>query len=144
MEPSKATPQKLLQMARSVDILLVGLDEATALTGARDPFQAFAALRKADALIVSGNFTGNTPDVEKVREAKRLATRPVLIGSGSRAENAPALLQRADGIIVGTSLKNRGVMENAADPHRVKALMDRGHAVRERAAVPADSHSEER
>ena len=48
MEPSKATPQKLLQMARSVDILLVGLDEATALTGARDQFQAFAALRKAD------------------------------------------------------------------------------------------------
>jgi predicted TIM-barrel enzyme len=144
MEPSRAIPQKILQMARSVDILLISLDEATALTGARDPFQAFAALRQADALIVSGKFAGNAPDVEKVREAKRLVTRPVLIGSGSSAENAAALLQHADGIIVDTSLKKDGVMENAMDPHRAKALMDRGRAVRERAAVPADSHSEER
>jgi hypothetical protein len=48
MEPSRPIPQKILQMARSVDILLVGLDEATALTGARDQFQAFAALGQAD------------------------------------------------------------------------------------------------
>jgi sugar/nucleoside kinase (ribokinase family) len=49
MEPSKAIPQKILQMARSVDILLVSLDEAAALTGTRDPFKAFAALRRAGA-----------------------------------------------------------------------------------------------
>jgi sugar/nucleoside kinase (ribokinase family) len=49
MEPSKAIPQKILQMARSVDILLVSLDEAAALTGTRDPFRAFAKLRKAAA-----------------------------------------------------------------------------------------------
>jgi sugar/nucleoside kinase (ribokinase family) len=49
MEPSKAIPQKILQMARSVDILLVSLDEAAALTGTSDPFKAFGALRKAGA-----------------------------------------------------------------------------------------------
>ena len=98
----------------------------------------------ADALIVSGKFTGNAPDVAKVREAKRLATRPLLIGSGCDAENVAGLLQYADGIIVGTSLKKDGVMENAVDVHRVNALMDRVHAVRERAAVSADSHAEER
>jgi ribokinase len=49
MEPSKAIPQKILQITRSVDILLVSLDEAAALTGTRDPFQAFAALREAGA-----------------------------------------------------------------------------------------------
>jgi sugar/nucleoside kinase (ribokinase family) len=49
MEPSKAIPQKILQITRSVDILLVSLDEAAALTGTHDPFQAFAALRKAGA-----------------------------------------------------------------------------------------------
>jgi len=37
-----------------------------------------------------------------------------------------------------------GVMENLVDVHRVNALMDRVHAVRERAAVSADSNSEER
>jgi sugar/nucleoside kinase (ribokinase family) len=49
MEPSKTIPQKILQMARTVDILLVSLDEAAALTGTRDPFKAFGALRKAGA-----------------------------------------------------------------------------------------------
>jgi ribokinase len=49
MEPSKSIPQKILQMARSVDILLLSLEEAAALTGTRDPFQAFASLRQAGA-----------------------------------------------------------------------------------------------
>lgn len=91
----------------------------------------------ADALIVSGKFTGNAPDVEKAREAKRLATRPVLIGSGCSAENAAAFLQYADGIIVGTSLKRDGVMENAVDVNRVSALMDKVRAVRGATAAHA-------
>ena len=91
----------------------------------------------ADALIVSGKFTGNAPDVEKVREAKRLATRPVLIGSGCSAENAAALLQCADGIIVGTSLKRDGVMENAVDVNRVRALMEKVRAARGATAAQA-------
>jgi ribokinase len=49
MEPSKAIPLKILQITRSVDILLVSIDEAAALTGTRDPFRAYAALRKAGA-----------------------------------------------------------------------------------------------
>ena len=49
MEPSKAIPQRILQMAPGVDILLVSLDEAAALTGTREPFQAFAALLKSGA-----------------------------------------------------------------------------------------------
>jgi uncharacterized protein len=91
----------------------------------------------ADALIVSGKFTGNAPDLEKVREAKRLATRPVLIGSGCSAENAAALLQCADGIIVGTSLKRDGVMENAVDVNRVRALMEKVRAARGATAAHA-------
>jgi hypothetical protein len=91
----------------------------------------------ADALIVSGKFTGNAPDVEKVREAKRLATRPVLIGSGCSAENAAAFLQCADGIMVGTSLKRDAVMENAVDVNRVRALMEKVRAVRGATAAHA-------
>jgi hypothetical protein len=37
-------------MIRSVDILFVSLNESAALTGTRDPFQAFAALRKRAAV----------------------------------------------------------------------------------------------
>jgi uncharacterized protein len=91
----------------------------------------------ADALIVSGKFTGNAPDVEKVREAKRLATRPVLIGSGCSAENTAAFLQYADGIMVGTSLKKDGAMENAVDVNRVSTLLDKVRAVRGATAAHA-------
>ena len=85
----------------------------------------------ADALIVSGRFTGQSPDIEKVREAKRLAKRPILIGSGSTIENVASLLEFADGIIVGTGLKKDGVMENAIDPVRVRQFMDQVRPVRE-------------
>ena len=74
----------------------------------------------ADALIVSGRMTGSAPDIEKVREAKRLATRPLLIGSGTNTENVVEFLQYADGIIVGSSLKKDGVMENPVDIERVR------------------------
>src|SRR3989454_10680861 len=91
----------------------------------------------ADALIVSGRMTGSAPDIEKVREAKRLATRPLLIGSGTNTENVVEFLQYADGIIVGSSLKKDGVMENPVDIERVRALMNKVHLLREAAAVPA-------
>ncbi len=85
----------------------------------------------ADALIVSGRMTGSAPDVAKIREARRLAKRPVLVGSGSNAENVTAFLEWADGIIVGTSLKENGTGENPVDMKRVRKFMDAVHAVRE-------------
>ncbi|MBI1738342.1 MAG: tryptophan synthase subunit alpha, partial [Acidobacteria bacterium] len=76
------------------------------------------------ALIVTGRMTGNAPDVEKVREAKRLASRPVLVGSGSDDENIAALFQYADGVIIGSSLKKDGIMQNPVDIDRVRRFMD--------------------
>ncbi len=89
----------------------------------------------ADALIVTGKMTGSAPQVEKVREAKRLATRPILLGSGTTAETIPTYLQSADGVIVGTSLKVDGVMENPVDPKRVRRFMDAVRSVREATAA---------
>lgn len=85
----------------------------------------------ADALIVTGRMTGSAPDVEKVREAKRLATRPILVGSGSDSENIGAFLQYADGVIVGSSLKKDGVMQNPVELERVRRFMSVVRAVRE-------------
>jgi membrane complex biogenesis BtpA family protein len=96
----------------------------------------------ADALIVTGRMTGNAPDVEKVSEAKRLATRPVLIGSGSDENNIGPLLQFADGVFVGSSLKADGVMHNPVDVARVRRFMDAVNAVRERCSTKAAAKSE--
>lgn len=83
----------------------------------------------ADALIVSGKMTGAAPELEKVRRAKELATRPVLMGSGTTAENIARFLQYADGAIVGTDLKVDGVAENPVDVERVKRYMEAVKAV---------------
>src|SRR2546426_11630491 len=93
----------------------------------------------ADALIVSGRMTGSAPDIEKVREAKGRAKRPLLIGSGTTAENVAGFLEYADGIIIGSSLKKDGGMENPVDVNRVRALMDKVRPVREAVAARASS-----
>jgi uncharacterized protein len=89
----------------------------------------------ADALIVTGRMTGSAPDAEKVREARSLATRPILVGSGSNRENIGPFLQYADGVIVGSSLKKDGVMQNPVDLQRVREFMDAVRAVRETSAA---------
>jgi len=89
----------------------------------------------ADALIVSGRMTGSAPELEKVREARRLASRPLLIGSGATEENITAFLQYADGVIVGSSLKKDGVMENPVDAARVRRFVEAVRAAREATAA---------
>ncbi|MGH9789403.1 MAG: BtpA/SgcQ family protein [Candidatus Acidiferrales bacterium] len=91
----------------------------------------------ADALIVTGKMTGSAPDVEKVREARQLATRPILVGSGSNEKNIAAFLQYADGVIVGSSLKKDGVMENPVDVQRVRRFLEIVRSVREAAPTRA-------
>jgi hypothetical protein len=77
----------------------------------------------ADALIVSGPATGASTDPEDVRRVKTaVPNTPVLIGSGFNAETAKALLEFADGAIVGTSSKKDGIVSNPVDEERVRAL----------------------
>ena len=78
---------------------------------------------RADALIISGRMTGDAPPLEKVRRAREVATRPILLGSGTTAENIADFLQYADGAIVGSSLKVDGVAENPVDVERVRRYL---------------------
>lgn len=78
----------------------------------------------ADAFIVSGRMTGDAPPLAKVRQAKDLSRgRPILMGSGTSAENIGDFLQYADGAIVGTSVKVDGQGENPVDLQRMTAYM---------------------
>lgn len=49
MAPSEQIPSKILQIVKQVDLLFVSRDEATILTGIRDPRKAFHQLEKAGA-----------------------------------------------------------------------------------------------
>ena len=79
----------------------------------------------ADALIISGRMTGEAPDLEKVRTAKELAKgRPIIMGSGTTAENITDFFKYADGAIVGFNLKDPGHPTRPVNPDRVKAYME--------------------
>ncbi|EYF08161.1 BtpA/SgcQ family protein [Chondromyces apiculatus] len=83
----------------------------------------------ADGLIVSGRMTGDAPDLGKVREARAHAgDLPLLIGSGATEENVAAFLGVADGIIVGSSIKEDGRCENPVDVARVRRLVTAAHS----------------
>ena len=64
-----------------------------------------------------------------LRRAKEVAVRPILMGSGTNADNIADFLQYADGAIVGSSLKVDGVMENPVDVARVRRYVDAVRAV---------------
>ena len=63
--------------------------------------------------------------------------KPVLLGSGTNAENIAEFLQWADGALVGTSLKYDGVAHNPVDPVRVRRFMEVVRGVRESVASAA-------
>jgi uncharacterized protein len=84
----------------------------------------------ADAVIVSGASTGKPTSLEDVRTARRHAGHaPVYVGSGVDDSTFEALLEVADGAIVGTAFKLGGQVSAAVDKTRVRALVS---AVRRR------------
>ncbi len=78
----------------------------------------------ADALIVTGRMTGLPPDVSLLKEVKELLPhRPLLVGSGCTIENVKEFFKYADGAIVGTYFKVKGITQNPVDVERVKKFM---------------------
>jgi len=61
----------------------------------------------SNGLIVTGNWTGQAPDIKKLKMIKNLnLSYPTIIGSGVSADNISNLINLTDGFIVSTSLKN--------------------------------------
>lgn len=79
----------------------------------------------ADAVILSGWTTGSPPSLEDLELAKIAAGHtPILIGSGANWENISNLIQFADGVIVSSSLKKHGKIEQPIDPIRVSQFVE--------------------
>jgi uncharacterized protein len=78
----------------------------------------------ASALIVTGSGTGhptNPEDLRLVRAA--MPETPLYVGSGATPATLPALLEIADGAIVGTGAKAEADPANPVDLERVRALV---------------------
>jgi membrane complex biogenesis BtpA family protein len=79
----------------------------------------------ADGVILSGWATGSPPPLEDLELASAAANgTPVFIGSGASWENISTLMQAADGVIVSSSLKRRGKIEQPIDPIRVSQFVE--------------------
>lgn len=78
----------------------------------------------ADGVIVTGDSTGRPPEAERLREARRAAAGvPVLAGSGVTRRSAAEILQEADGVIVGSDLKEGGRTEAPVSRGRVRSFV---------------------
>jgi hypothetical protein len=85
----------------------------------------------ADAVIVSGGVTGESPALEHLRQVREAVDDfPVLAGSGTTPENVHHLFRYADGAIVGTALKNSAAGHERIVPERVIQLMDAVRSIR--------------
>lgn len=79
----------------------------------------------ADGLIVTGSMTGMEISLVDLHAARNCASdKPILIGSGVTIDNVTKCWRFADGIIVGTSLKQDGKTRNPVDPVRVKEFVN--------------------
>ncbi len=79
---------------------------------------------RGDAVIVTGNVTGDPPKIEDVQEAKHHCHLPVILGSGVDVNNIVTFLPHADGFIIGTHFKVNGHWTQTVDPRRVDKFME--------------------
>ncbi len=78
----------------------------------------------ADGVIVSGTATGHAPTVEDLMRAQDVAgSTPVFVGSGATIDNIGHLIAAADGVIVSSSLKRKGQIEQPVDPIRTRQFV---------------------
>jgi hypothetical protein len=79
---------------------------------------------QADMLIVSGPTTGRGVDLNDLSRVRAVVPdRPLLVGSGATIETVTDLLQRADGVIVGSSLKPGRRCDEPVDADRAIAFV---------------------
>ncbi len=84
-----------------------------------------------DAVLVSGQITGEAARMEDLEAVKRAVTDvPVLANTGVRHDTVAEVMRVADGCIVGTALKVDGQTWNPVDPERARDFMARARAAR--------------
>jgi hypothetical protein len=83
----------------------------------------------ADGVVVSGSGTGRPTDDETLATVRETLDAvapetPLFVGSGVTSDTVATTLDVADGVIVGTALKEGRETTNRVDPDRVRELVE--------------------
>lgn len=81
-----------------------------------------AAFHGADAVVLTGRFTGAGADPEELEAMRQVCPLPVFIGSGI-TEGTCQDFAGAAGFIVGSACKRGGLWSNPVDPERTAAIV---------------------
>ncbi|GHV63825.1 sgc region protein SgcQ [Spirochaetia bacterium] len=125
-------PGELLRLRRNIDADNVGVycycdaHGGTSLDTRSQEDMADTAFSVLDpsGVLVPGQRAGLAPDFKDViAMKKRFPDKPVLIGSGITPDNAKEAMKIADGMVVGTFVKQDGILWNEVDPERAKRFI---------------------
>ena len=82
-----------------------------------------AAACGADGIIVTGSAIGIETPIEMIEKVKKVVPVPVIAGSGVNAANIGEQMKIADGAIIGSSLKEGGIVSNPISGRLVKEVL---------------------
>ena len=84
-----------------------------------------------DAILVSGQITGEAADISDLKTVKNnVPNLPVLANTGVKHETVEEIFKIADGCIVGSALKYSGDTWQSVDPDRAQDFMNRVKEIR--------------
>ena len=79
---------------------------------------------RCDAIVVTGEGTGISTDLEKIKSFRTiLGDFPLIVGAGMTAETAQEQLMYSDGAIVGSYFKKSGITDYPVDEERIKKFV---------------------
>ncbi len=88
---------------------------------------------EADAVIATGQRTGDSATMEEIDEIRAATELPLLVGSGVTPANVSQILGRTQGVIVASTMKVDGVWWNDVELARVRHFMSVAQAALEEA-----------
>ncbi|EPE93924.1 BtpA/SgcQ family protein [Rhizobium grahamii] len=128
------TVRHKMRLAPDLKLLYNIVPEAASYLGNRnivDIAKSTVFNNRPDALCVSGLTAGAETDTQILSSVKAAVPGTVVLcNTGCRLENVERQLSVSDGAVVGSTFKIDGVFENAVDPARVKAFMDKVKSIR--------------
>ena len=128
-EKDKLYAEKLMKNARGRSFDILGglrFKYQPVLSGRSLQEDADLASQRCDAVVTTGNGTGEDSPTEKLMEFKKiLGAKPLIVGAGVTSETVAEKLRYSDGVIIGSWLKEGHTAYAEVSEQYVKEFMDR-------------------